>query len=342
MLVENQIFDVKITKKNIDTYKSAGYNSAALGKIISVRAEDLTKGSHQKVKVQCDYCGKIIDVAYKDYVRYKFNKYSCARCRQAKTSEYNLQQRQKSLYDRALSVCKEKRYMLLTPINEIKNANTRVKYVCPKHDVQETKIYTLILGHGCSDCAYEFKAKQAMLDCEEVYSVFAMHDCTLLNKEEYSGWSRKNLQVICPECGNVFITSYGTFIHEHGQRCPNCTSNESCGERAVRNFLESNDIKYTAQYRIDDCRNKAPLPFDFFLDDLNILIEYDGAGHYIPIPRGGMSLLEAADALVDIKHRDAIKNQYCEDHNIRLIRIPYWDFDNIESILNNELHEDIV
>ena len=35
---------------------------------------------------------------------------------------------------------------------------------------------------------------------------------------------------------------------------------------------------------------------------------------------------------------DAIKNAYCEDHNIKLIRIPYWELNNVESILNNNLN----
>ena len=38
------------------------------------------------------------------------------------------------------------------------------------------------------------------------------------------------------------------------------------------------------------------------------------------------------------QYHDQIKNQYCEDHNIKLIRIPYWDENNIELILSQELH----
>lgn len=38
-----------------------------------------------------------------------------------------------------------------------------------------------------------------------------------------------------------------------------------------------------------------------------------------------------------VQYHDAIKNKYCEDNNIKLLRIPYWDFDNIEEILKKEL-----
>ena len=43
------------------------------------------------------------------------------------------------------------------------------------------------------------------------------------------------------------------------------------------------------------------------------------------------------ETLEKTKLRDNIKTKYCEDNHIKLIRIPYWDFDNIEQILTKEL-----
>ena len=126
MLVENQTTYVKITRKNIDVYKSAGYVNATLGEVLTVRVEDLTRGSQTKVKVKCDYCGKIVDVVFRDYVHYKFDKYSCKNCRQTKTSEYNLKQRQDDLYNRALTFCNSQGYTLMTRKEEILNSSTRV------------------------------------------------------------------------------------------------------------------------------------------------------------------------------------------------------------------------
>ena len=37
------------------------------------------------------------------------------------------------------------------------------------------------------------------------------------------------------------------------------------------------------------------------------------------------------------KYLDDIKTKYCKDNNIELIRIPYWEKDNIEEILNHKL-----
>ena len=66
-------------------------------------------------------------------------------------------------------------------------------------------------------------------------------------------------------------------------------------------------------------------------------IEYDGEGHYQPIRRGNISESQAQEVLNKIKLRDEIKNTYCDVNEIKLIRIPYWEFDNIDNILKKEL-----
>ena len=46
---------------------------------------------------------------------------------------------------------------------------------------------------------------------------------------------------------------------------------------------------------------------------------------------------DATQNLLDQQKRDEIKTKYCIDKNIPLIRIPYWEYDNIENILAREL-----
>ena len=71
--------------------------------------------------------------------------------------------------------------------------------------------------------------------------------------------------------------------------------------------------------------------------DINTLIEADGEGHYIPIKRtSSMTNEEAQRQLEKIKYHDKIKTDYCKNNNIHLIRIPYWERDNLENyILEN-------
>ena len=47
-----------------------------------------------------------------------------------------------------------------------------------------------------------------------------------------------------------------------------------------------------------------------------------------------MDLLE----LMNLRRKDKIKTNYCYEYNIKLIRIPYWEFNNIEKILMKELN----
>lgn len=67
-----------------------------------------------------------------------------------------------------------------------------------------------------------------------------------------------------------------------------------------------------------------------------LLIEFDEEQHFYP-SRYSKDPESNTNRFNLVKKRDDIKNKYCIDKNIRLLRIPYWDFDNIEQILSKEL-----
>lgn len=71
--------------------------------------------------------------------------------------------------------------------------------------------------------------------------------------------------------------------------------------------------------------------FDFYLPKYNCCIEYDGRQHFEIIERFG-----GLDGFINTKFRDTYKNWYCEKNNIKMIRISYKDYENIEEILNKE------
>lgn len=123
--------------------------------------------------------------------------------------------------------------------------------------------------------------------------------------------------------------------------CPHC--NRSNGERYIKKLLDINLLNYIQQYSFNDCRNQKPLPFDFAVfngsNNLFLLIEYDGIHHFEPTKFGGMSEECAIERFEAIKINDDIKNKYCQQNNIKLIRIPYWDFSNLDKILKQELVE---
>lgn len=128
------------------------------------------------------------------------------------------------------------------------------------------------------------------------------------------------------ECNNGHV--YKASMHDFniGNRCPTCR--KSKGEEEVKRVLSKNNTRFIEQYKFEKCRLRRTLPFDFYLPDYNVCIEYDGRQHFEVVKAFG-----GLDNFIDTKIRDTIKNEYCKNNNIKLIRIPYWDFDNIETIL---------
>ena len=136
------------------------------------------------------------------------------------------------------------------------------------------------------------------------------------------------------KCNHEYKVAPNNFIN--GSRCPKCR--ESKGERVICDYLKSNGYTYSTQFEFDDCKDKRSLKFDavVFNNDNSIkcLIEYDGEYHYISYEFSG------GDKKLHVQQRrDAIKTKYCADHNIPLMRIPYWEFDNIDAILTKELRK---
>jgi hypothetical protein len=88
MILTRQI-NVKINETNFSYYENLGYEDIILGEELLIPVELLSKGSHFKIKCECDKCGIEKDVIYKNYVKYDVNwgEYYCRKC-----SEYKRKQ----------------------------------------------------------------------------------------------------------------------------------------------------------------------------------------------------------------------------------------------------------
>jgi predicted nucleic acid-binding Zn-ribbon protein len=96
--------------------------------------------------------------------------------------------------------------------------------------------------------------------------------------------------------------------------CPKCTG--TWGENFVSMILGNLNLEFKHQKTFKDCKDKHKLKFDFYLIYLNILIEYDGIQHFKAIQYFG-----GEKALKETQRRDEIKNKYCRDYNIPLLRV---------------------
>jgi len=118
--------------------------------------------------------------------------------------------------------------------------------------------------------------------------------------------------------------------HLKGVGCPKCQNSK--GENSIEKHLKENNIQFENQKTFSDCKHILLLPFDFYLPKHNICIEYDGEQHHKSIKHfGGDKKFQRT------KYNDKIKTEYCKQNNIQLIRIPYTEFKNIESILNKSI-----
>ena len=159
---------------------------------------------------------------------------------------------------------------------------------------------------------------------------FKKEGYTLLSQEYKS--NNTKLKVMCNK-NHIYHVKYNNF--KNGTRCPLCSCSK--GEDKIRFFLLNNNISFIPQKTFKGCKLKHLLPFDFYIPYLNLCIEYDGEQHFNPIDFAGKGEKWAEKQFIKCVERDKIKNQYCKDNNIKLIRIPYWNYKNIEKILNREL-----
>lgn len=91
MLIEEE-FEIKINNKNINYFRNLGYE-VSMRDVITVPTSQLSKGSHVKVLVQCDYCEEKFRRIYKDYLKFKgklIDKDACKKCRPQKAKENNM------------------------------------------------------------------------------------------------------------------------------------------------------------------------------------------------------------------------------------------------------------
>lgn len=281
------------------------------------------------VRVKCDYCGDIIEKTYLPYTKGRKNiaKDSCSKCVGLKCADATRARRQHDFYDRLTKACQEVGYTLASQEEDIDNNSTYIKYICPEHGEQSMKIGNFLTGKRCPGCQRDNARNRWKKNSKLVADDIASCCGELLNPEDYRNNREQNLIVLCPSCGKPFTTSYVLFTQHGGQVCQSCRSSESIGEMRIRKYLDNKGLRYKQEYWVSDCRDKNPLPFDFFLPDMNRVIEFDGRQHFTDTNLFSYSLAKTVE-------HDRIKDQYCKNNGIEITRIPYTKINHISEILD--------
>lgn len=206
------------------------------------------------------------------------------------------------------------------------NSGTKVKIICPKHkedwlNTTGNEYFEIfpnkhLDGQGCRFDYLESKQKYSNKDLENEALKYNTTAEFKKNSPSFYYAAVKN-----PEFFQK-ITSH--FVPEK----------ESSGEKFVAEILinkglidencgKSNKNCKNREKIFQDCRNLKsgryclPLKFDFYIPELNTIVEYDGEQHFRPSTKFGL------DKFMTTKENDRIKNEYCKKNNINLIRIHY-------------------
>lgn len=141
------------------------------------------------------------------------------------------------------------------------------------------------------------------------------------------------VNIKCNHCKLIF--SQRPDKHLQGDGCPIC--NSSKGEIKIQNLLEELNIDFKKNKTFKKCKYKSLLKFDFYLPDYNTCIEYDGRQHFETVEAWGGKL-----NLQEIQKRDEIKNNFCLNNQISLLRIKYTNLKETENIIRDYLNQQIV
>jgi len=193
-----------------------------------------------------------------------------------------------------------------------KNNFTKIKIICKKHKhiFEQKPNNHIIQKQGCPKCNGTVKRTNDVFIKDSIKVHGDRYDYSLV---DYINNNTK-VKILCKEHGE-FSQSAKCHINR-SQGCPKCRKSKC--EETILKTLKDNNIKYITQKKFDGCKDKNTLPFDFYLPEYNMCIEYDGIQHFEPIEYwGGLKNFEY------IQKHDKIKNKYCKKHNIKLIRIEY-------------------
>ena len=190
--------------------------------------------------------------------------------------------------------------------------------------------------HSFLMCAHDFKRGRRCPKCygtpkktlgefkDEIRSLVG--DEYSVISDEYLG-NKAKLKFKHNICEREYEATPNKFLL--GRRCPYCSINKSKAEEIIYKELLKNGLKENEiirQKQFVDLKDTNFLRYDFYIEKVNLLLEFDGEQHYKPFRRAdGIEKLEIT------KKHDQMKNEYALKKNINLVRIPYTKFNLLES-----------
>ena len=302
---------------------------------------EISKGSHNKIWIFCQK--KSHHGSYNTQCNIFYSGYRCSYCVGKKVhpkdsfGQYLIDTYGENALEKYWDYNKNK----VNPFNLPKCGTKTVWIKCQEKEhhgsykIECSKFYN---GKRCSYCGTlkthpkDSLGQKLIDDCGEDAIEIYWSKKNTVNPFEVAPYSNKKYWFICQNDKTHKDYEMKPNDFTRGRRCPKCK--ESHGEREIRKYLNIHSIDFIPQKEFPDLVGISewkPLSYDFYLPEQNLLIEYQGNYH-----DGTVSNQTEEDYLKQHEH-DRRKREYAQQHRIRLLEIWYWDFDNIETILNENI-----
>jgi very-short-patch-repair endonuclease len=213
-------------------------------------------------------------------------------------------------------------------------------YVCARENNWEYT-YTLDNGiikrdelmHKCATCKKEIQIKEAYETYEYTDKngkVFHKYFCSSDCYDVYQNKDKYKLKKI-------------TKVNNKEENIGRPKHKPSGAENYIKGLLWSNYINYIEEFSFYDSKNEhinnKQYDFAIFVNTILVcIVEYDGGQHDEPVDKfGGEEMLKY------IQYSDKLKDKYCNEHNIKLIRIKSTDdFEKDKRIIFKTIEKEVL
>lgn len=214
---------------------------------------------------------------------------------------------------------------------EYKNAKTRVQCHCRVCDnVWFARPSNLLFGCGCPSCWGRRRFGCTMKSHGDFLEQMEVKHPSISVLSEYMG-AKSPVKLLCKMCGYEWTSTPNTMLHQVSG-CPACSS--SHGEKAIAQYLSNHNVFYVQWKRFDDLVGfgGGKLSYDFYIPDLNLLIEYQGEFHD---EKANQDYFH--NDLDRQRAHDQLKREYAKSNQFQLLEIWYYDFKKIGELLDAAL-----
>ena len=307
------------------------------------KPHEVALNSHKKFWFDCGKCEHPFEISLlninqgNNWCPYCYNRKLCGNC--DKCYEKSFASHPKALYWSNKNELK--------PNEVLKGSEKKMHFNCDKceHELLISIKKISCLGRWCSYCSHQKLCENK--DCVMCFNnSFAsverskyLNDKTINPRTLFKSTNKK-FKFNCNDCNKPFESPLSSITN--GVWCPFCVNKT---EKILFNKLVEVYNNLKQQYKVDWCKDKKHLPFDFVIEERNIIIELDGKQHFEQI--GNWQSPEKT------RENDIYKMKRANENGFSIIRILQKDvyynkydwleelIQNIEKITNEERVQNI-